>query len=246
MTVLLCKGPLRARISETPADLEAAQRLRALCFLGSASESDTDALDARCRHILVEHIETGTLLCTFRMMELDASDIAQSYSAQYYELSRLKGFEGPMVGMGRFCIHPNASSDPDVLRVAWGAMTRFVDEQGIELLFGCSSFQGTDEAPYLDSFAVLRERHLAPSRWLPRVKAPRIFSFASALKRKPADLKAAMKAMPPLLKTYLLMGGWVSDHAVVDTKMNTLHVFTGVEIRAIPDARKKLLRAVAG
>jgi len=41
------------------------------------------------------------------------------------------------------------------------------------------------------------------------------------------------------------MGGWVSDHAVVDPEMGTLHVFTGVEIRAIPATRKRLLRAVA-
>ncbi len=40
--------------------------------------------------------------------------------------------------------------------------------------------------------------------------------------------------MPPLLRTYLMMGGWVSDHAVVDRQMNTLHVFTGLEIGAIP------------
>lgn len=50
--------------------------------------------------------------------------------------------------------------------------------------------------------------------------------------------------MPPLLKTYLLMGGWVSDHAVIDPHMNTLHVFTGVETKAIPESRKRLLRAV--
>ena len=58
--------------------------------------------------------------------------------------------------------------------------------------------------------------------------------------------KQAMLRMPPLLRTYLLMGGWVSDHAVVDRQMNTLHVFTGLEIGAIPPARKRLLRAVAG
>jgi putative hemolysin len=53
-----------------------------------------------------------------------------------------------------------------------------------------------------------------------------------------------MRRMPPLLKTYLMMGGWVSDHAVVDAQMNTLHVFTGVEIGSIPPARKRLLRAL--
>ena len=95
------------------------------------------------------------------------------------------------------------------------------------------------------AFAMLRARHLAPKRWLPRVKAPDVFRFAARLRRKP-DVKKAMLRMPPLLKTYLAMGGWVSDHAVVDHQMNTLHVFTGVEIEAIPPARKRLLRAVAG
>jgi hypothetical protein len=41
------------------------------------------------------------------------------------------------------------------------------------------------------------------------------------------------------------MGGWVSDHAVIDRQMNTLHVFTGLEIAAIPPNRARLLRALA-
>jgi len=51
--------------------------------------------------------------------------------------------------------------------------------------------------------------------------------------------------MPALLRTYMLMGGWVSDHAVIDHDMNTLHVFTAVEINKIPPARQRLLRAMA-
>ena len=52
--------------------------------------------------------------------------------------------------------------------------------------------------------------------------------------------------MPPLLRTYLMMGGWVSDHAVMDRQLGTMHVFTGVEIKAIPPARARALRALAG
>ena len=114
---------------------------------------------------------------------------------------------------------------------------------GVELLFGCSSFLGTDAAGYEDAFAMLRERHLAPKRWLPRVKAPKVFRFARALKLRKPDPRAAMAEMPPLLRSYLAMGGWVSDHAVVDSQMDTLHVFTGLEISAIPPGRARLLRA---
>ncbi|SDI55320.1 GNAT family N-acetyltransferase [Aliiruegeria lutimaris] len=239
----LRRGHYQARLAESRADLERALDLRALCF--RSGRPDEDAFDAACQHMLVEESRSGTLVCTFRLLPLSAgADIGQSYSAQYYELSALRDFEGPMIEMGRFCIHPDCK-DADILRVAWGAMTAHVDAQGVEMLFGCSSFKGTEAGEYMDAFALLKERHLAPKRWLPLVKAPNVFRFAQRLRRKP-DLKRAMLGMPPLLRTYLLMGGWVSDHAVVDRDLGTLHVFTGLEIRAIPPDRKRLLRGVAG
>ncbi|SDC20787.1 GNAT family N-acetyltransferase [Ruegeria marina] len=242
--VLLSKGRYRARLASTPEDVLAAQALRTVAF--QTADPDRDRFDLICDHVLIEDIcAEGALVCCFRMLTTQGGcEIGNSYSAQFYDLSALEVFDGPMVEMGRFCLHPDCH-DPDILRVAWGAMTAFVDRNGIEMLFGCSSFAGTETEDYLDAFAMLKHRHLAPKRWLPRVKAPHVFRFAARLRRKP-DVKKAMLRMPPLLKTYLMMGGWVSDHAVVDRQMNTLHVFTGVEIGAIPPARKRLLRAVAG
>jgi putative hemolysin len=247
MTPILTKGRYRARIAETAGDIRAAQALRQRAFGGDpfCDRIDCDAFDAICRHFLIEDAQSGRLVCCFRVLPLnDGSEIARTYSAQFYELSALEGFRGPMVEMGRFCIHPDVT-DADVLRVAWGAMTAYVDENGIEMLFGCSSFKGTEAEAYFDAFAMLKERHLAPRRWWPRVKAPSVFRFAQRLARFKPDAKQAMLRMPPLLRTYLLMGGWVSDHAVVDRQMNTLHVFTGLEIAAIPETRKRLLRATA-
>ncbi|WP_137700311.1 GNAT family N-acetyltransferase [Marimonas lutisalis] len=244
MVRALVKGRYRARLAESAADIAAVQALRHRAFFGDEG-LDADRFDAICAHFLIENAKTGALVACFRMLPLTCGgEIGRSYSAQYYELSALEAFDGPMVEMGRFCIAPG-QRDADILRVAWGAMTAYVDENRVELLFGCSSFAGIDETRYLDAFAWLKERHLAPKRWLPRVKAPEVFRFAARLRRKP-DAKRAMRGMPPLLRSYLMMGGWVSDHAVVDAQMGTLHVFTGVEIGRIPDARKRLLRAVAG
>lgn len=249
----LRKGRYSARFAETDADIRAAQRLRWLAFLSRSAAPGTDDqaldandLDAICRHVLVHDSRSGQLVCCFRFLPLaGGSEIDRSYSARFYNLSALHDYDGPMVEMGRFCIHPEWH-DPDILRVAWGAMTRYVDDHGIQLLFGCSSFAGTDTQGYADAFAMLRERHLAPRRWLPRVKAPKVFRFASVLRRFTPDPRRAQAELPPLLRTYLMMGGWVSDHAVVDEQMNTLHVFTGLEIAAIPQARQKLLRGVVG
>ena len=235
------KGRYRVRVAETAADVAAAQRLRARAFRLD-DVLDRDAYDDVSWHVMVEDTVDAMLVCCYRLTTLESTSLQQSYAAQFYELDGLSDYEGLMLELGRFCVAPERH-DPDILRIAWLALTDFVDRNDVQLLFGCSSFAGTETAHYLDAFAVLRDRHLAPKRWLPRVKAPDVFRFAKRLRRKP-DLKKAMLGMPPLLRTYLMMGGWVSDHAVVDRHMNTLHVFTGLEIGAIPDSRKRLLRAL--
>ena len=242
----ILKKRYSVRFADCDADVRAAQALRYRTFRGGGDGLDQDRFDDICKHILVEEEKSGKLVCTFRILPLESGkEIEKSYSAQFYELSRLHDIEGMIVEMGRFCIDP-AFKDPDILRIAWGAMTTYVDDNDVELLFGCSSFHGTVEEEYEDAFALLKERHLAPKRRLPRVKAPRVFQFARKLKLKKPDLKLAQRRMPPLLRTYLVMGGWVSDHAVVDNDLNTLHVFTGLEIKGIPASRKRLLRATAG
>jgi putative hemolysin len=246
------RGRYTVRLATTDEDVQAAQRLRYLSFIdgrGAAPDAaranglDADDLDAACGHMLVEDRHEGRLVCCFRILPLtDGSQIARSYSARYYDLSALADYDQPMVEMGRFCIHPHHRNDPDVLRAAWGAMTKYVDDNGVGMLFGCSSFHGVEADAYMDAFAVLKEKHLAPKRWLPRVKAPRVFDFARALGLRKPDLRLGMRRMPPLLRTYLAMGGWVSDHAVIDNDLNTLHVFTGVEINRVPAGRARLLR----
>ena len=140
----LQKGRYLARIAHSSNDLAAALALRNLCFarpdtrpdthpdphretdpgIGAQTNTDTDAFDARCIHILIEDTQLATLVCCFRMLPLATGrDILDSYSAQFYDLTALTRFQGPMLEIGRFCLHP-ARHDPDILRVAWGALTQ--------------------------------------------------------------------------------------------------------------------------
>ncbi|WGW02760.1 GNAT family N-acetyltransferase [Tropicibacter oceani] len=241
--IQLTKGRYRARLTRDAGDLARAQALRGLAFHGGAAP-DGDAFDAACDHVIVEETASGQLVCCFRLLPVDnGAAIGGSYSAQFYDLSCLHAYKAPMLELGRFCLRPG-QGDPDILRLAWGVITACVDAAGVRLLFGCSSFAGTDARDYYDAFALLRARHLAPPQWSPQVKAPQVFRYSQRLRRKP-DARKALMRMPPLLRSYLTLGGWVSDHAVIDGQMNTLHVFTGVEIAAIPPARQKLLRALA-
>ena len=168
----LSKGRYTARLAVTPDDLDRAQRLRWRCFVSATSEGrDADPFDALCRHVLIEEVRGGALVACFRLLPLaGGAEIARSYSAQFYDLRALSAYPGRMIELGRFCIDPDRS-DPDILRLAWGALTQVVDAEGAGMLFGCSSFTGTQAAAYLDAFAMLKDRHLAPRRWLPQVKA---------------------------------------------------------------------------
>lgn len=234
-------------------DVSSVQRLRHLCFIETADAPaanprpaglEGDHFDAICTHVMVEDQGTGTLVgCCRLLLVSSGAEIEKSYSAQFYDLSGLKGYQGPMVELGRFCTDPSVRS-PDILRLAWAAVTDFVDEHGIEMLFGCSSFHGTNAQAYEDSFALLARRHKAPQDWMPCIKAPSVLRFADQFRRAP-DQKRALLSMPPLLRSYLQMGGWVSDHAVVDRDLGTLHVFTGLEVAMIPPARRKTLRSLA-
>lgn len=256
MRLSLIRGRYRVRLAETEEDVSAAQRLRHQVFRADrgapadeveaapAGESrlDSDDYDTACDHVLIEDSRSGALICCFRLLPLESgAEIDRSYSAQYYELSSLRDFPGKIVEMGRFCVHPDHRNG-HVLRVAWAAVTRYVDERGFELLCGCSSFEGNDGDHYADVFALLREKHLAPTRWLPRPKAPNIFRFAKKLRLMRPDPAKAMRMMPPLLRGYLSLGGWVSDHAVIDRDLNTLHVFTGLEVKRVPSRKAQLLR----
>lgn len=246
-------GRYAARLAETAEEVRRCQRLRYLTFFeargltrgadGTGRERfDSDEFDARSRHVMIEEAGTGELVCCFRFLPLaGGAEIGRSYAARHYELARLAGYPARMLELGRFCVHPDWR-DPAIVRTAWAALMRFMDDTGVALIFGCSSFEGVDDRRYRDAFAALRQRHLAPRRWMPGMKAPRVFPFARRLHGLLPDPRQASRQMPPLLRSYLLMGGWVSDHAVIDAALDTLHVFIGVEIARMPAARAQLLR----
>ncbi len=238
------KGRYRVRLAGNDDDLIAAQRLRFRAFRNGPKGGegrDADAFDAHCRHVLVDS-DAGDLLATCRVyVAANPADLCQSYSAQFYDLAGFSALRGPYLEIGRFCLDAPADMGSDALRLVWAALTRIVEGEGISVLFGCSSFSGTDPAMHADAMALLAMRHLGPDRLRPAARV------AETVHLQPGnhDPKRAAVQMPPLLRTYLMMGGWVGGDAVIDRDLGTLHVFTAVEVAAIPPVRARLLRADA-
>ncbi len=254
------RGRYRGRFAQGAADMRAVWALRAVAFRGAALAQEAqgeaverDRFDARFRHAMVEEVATGALAACFRMASFaDGRGIAAGYAACHHDLSRLSGYPAPLAEIGRFCVRPGLC-DPDVVRVAWGMIARIVDDEGIGLVFGCTSFSGTDPAPYARALSAACRRNRAPARWRPGARAPaanrgaRVLPLArlAAPEPEPEPPAGRPRALPGLLRVYLRLGGWIGDHAVIDPDLNSFHVLTGLEIARIPPARAAFLRKAA-
>ena len=237
----LLKGGMVARLAQGPADMARVMAFRAAAF-PRRSGAEEDAQDGLSAHVMVE--EAGALRASFRVMLFGwGAGLAQGYAARFYDVGPLSGYARPIAEVGRFCVAPGGVH-PDVLRLAWGAMTRIVDEGQAGLILGCSSFRGADWTRHQAGLSLLAEGFIGPADHLPGRKAAEVVGLDQA--GPVGDRRASLAALPPLLRTYLGMGGWVSDHAVVDRELDTLHVFTCVEVDRVPPARAASLRAVAG
>jgi putative hemolysin len=231
-----------ARLAHGAADMGRVMAFRSRTF-PRRSGVEEDAQDALSAHVMVEG--SLGLLAYFRVMLFGwGAGLAQGYTARFYDVEPLAGYAKPIAEMGRFCVAPEGVH-PDVLRLAWAAMTRIVDEGQAGLLVGCTSFRGAGWEAHRAGLALLAAEFLGPEEHRPGRKAAEVVDYPS-LVGPVGDRRAALAGLPPLLRTYLGMGGWVSDHAVVDRELDTLHVFTCVEVDRVPPARAASLRAVAG
>jgi putative hemolysin len=207
------------------------------------SGTEEDEQDALSAHVVVEGPD-GMLACFRAMLFGWGAGLGQGYAARFYDVGPLSGYARPIAEMGRFCVAPGGVH-PDVLRLAWGAMTRIVDEGQAGLIVGCSSFRGAGWEAHRAGLSLLAAEFVGPAGHLPGRKAAEVVAYPG-LVGPVVDRRAALAGLPPLLRTYLGMGGWVSDHAVADRDLDTLHVFTCVEVDRVPPARAASLRAVAG
>lgn len=226
----------------TPEEVPELLKLRARVFRGDDSTDDTDEYDAGSLHLRVGRVGQGGL-ATLRLRRHRTGDsLSRGYAARFYDLGALRKARGETLELGRLCTDPDAR-DPDILRLVWAGVARLVLSTGAARMIGCTSFHTTDPKPLRPALGLLAARYLGPIPRRPGRKATETFGFDDLADI--ADPKAATK-LPPLLRAYLSMGGWVSDHMVIDRDLGTCHVFTCVDVDSMPEARKRSLTALAG
>lgn len=222
---------LQTRLADTQDDLLRIQRLRYDVFvaeLGADGDMvdherriEADRFDPYFDHLMVEDAQSGALLGVYRLMQRDKADqIGGFYTETEYDLTPLLSSGRRLLELGRSCLHRDHRGGVAMYHL-WRGLASYVLEHKIDIMFGTASFHGTDVAELAEPLSLLHHRHLAPDDLRVRSKT---YEAMDLIAQQDLDRKSAMLAIPPLIKSYLRLGGFVGDGAFVDHAFNTVDV----------------------
>ncbi|NGM23876.1 GNAT family N-acetyltransferase [Roseomonas stagni] len=252
-------GNLGLRIAETAAEIDAAQSLRFQVFyeeMGARADAatlearrDGDEFDAVADHLLVLDHDLGNgpeaVIGTYRLIRRPAAErLGRFYSASEYDIAPLLAFPGEVMELGRSCVAAPYRTR-GTLQLLWRGIAAFVFRHRIDLMFGCASLAGTDVDALAAQLSYLHANHLAPPALRPRA-VPGRFVAMDRIPPGELDMRQAMTALPPLVKGYLRLGGFVGDGAVIDHQFNTTDVCIVVKTDLITDKYYRHYERTAG
>ncbi|MEE2655008.1 MAG: GNAT family N-acyltransferase [Pseudomonadota bacterium] len=241
-------GNLSVRLAKTAEEISAAQSLRYRVFYEEmaaipsprmkALRSDFDSFDEACDHLLVICKDRTDIPCgvvgTYRILRRSVALMRGGfYSADEFDLSPLFGVAGEIMELGRSCVDLDHRTKP-TMQLLWQAIAAYVQYYQIEVLFGCASFVGTAPEKIKAPLSYLYHQHLAPEEIRPKAVDCR-FVKLNWLPIQDIDFKSAWRELPPLIKGYLRLGGFVGDGAVIDPQFNTTDVSIIVKTNLITD-----------
>ncbi len=251
-------GDLEVRLALTKADVKRAQRLRYNVFYKEMSAKptlttqvrrrDEDRYDAICDHLLV--IDTSAsadqkrgwsrakpprVIGTYRVLRQDvAQNTLGFYTQGEYDIAPLIATRSPryrFMELGRSCVLKPYRTKRTV-ELLWHGLWTYIREHKVDVMIGCASFEGVDPAEHEMALSFLYHHALAPPEW--RVTAhPKLHVPMDRIPKDKVDVKAALKALPPLIKGYLRLGAMVGDGAVIDRQFGTTDVLIVLPVEKI-------------
>jgi putative hemolysin len=241
-------GTLAVRLAEGPSEIAASQQLRYRVFyeeMGAEptpdmarTRRDVDRFDEVADHLLVIDHARGAgpqaVIGTYRLIRRSAAQrIGRFYSAEEYDISTMVAYPGEILELGRSCVDVSARNRP-IMQLLWRGIAAYVFYHQIDLMFGCASLPGTDPEALAVPLSYLYYHHLAPPALRPRALASRYVDMRR-LPTNAIDPAKALAELPPLIKGYLRLGGFVGDGAVIDQQFNTTDVSIVVKTDLITD-----------
>jgi putative hemolysin len=203
----------------------------------AARQRDFDKYDEHCDHLLVlDHARKNKspVIGTYRLIRREAAKKCGGfYSSSEYDVTPLIDYPGEILELGRSCIDAEYRTG-QVMQVLWRGLTHYVFRYDIVLMFGCASLPGTDPQALSLPLSYLHYHHLAPPGLCPKALPGRYVDMRMmpreaidpnvAFDSLKVDPRSGANSLPPLIKGYIRVGGFVGDGAVIDPQFNTTDV----------------------
>lgn len=230
---LLRSGTLEVRLAQSEEDIKAAQHLRYEVFYEECGaqpnetmallKRDISPIDNFCDVLLVIDHAHHKVVGTYRFMLREAAlEYGGHYTDLEFDISKLLIYPGQIMELSRSCVHKNYRTKP-TMQLLWRGIGAYTQLNKVALFFGCGSFMGTDVSKYRQALAYLYHFHLAPPEL--RVQAlPTHYQEMNLIPKDKIDAKEALRQLPPLIKAYLRVGGFVGEGAFIDHNFNSLDV----------------------
>ena len=246
--VKVVAGDFEVRLAQNDAEIEAAQALRYRVFYEemtaepspemAALHRDFDAFDTVCDHLLVLDRRRGDgpegIVGTYRLIRrAAAARMGRFYSSAEYDIQPMIDYPAEVLELGRSCIEKDARNTA-TMQMLWRGIALYSYHYNIQVMFGCASFPGADPSQHLQAFSYLYQHHLAPPEIRVRAVADRYVNM-NVLEPGSYDPRKAMARVPPIIKGYLRLGGFVGDGAVIDHQFNSTDVFIIVKTELVTE-----------
>ncbi|MCB1563243.1 MAG: GNAT family N-acetyltransferase [Alphaproteobacteria bacterium] len=240
------------RLAHTSEEIEAAQRLRYKVFYEEYSavpspemaqtKRDMDDYDQHADHLIVvdESLTDSeeSVVGTYRLLRREAAERCGGfYSNGEYDLSPLLSSGLSLLELGRSCVLPEYRTQP-ILQLLWQGIAGYISDYGIDLMFGCASFQSTDIQAVAKPLSYLHHYHLAPEEIRPRALKGRYINM-NIIPKDEITPKEVFSDLPPLIKGYLRVGASIGEGAVIDTQFGTTDVFIIVHTKMVQERYRK-------
>ncbi|MHA6687879.1 l-ornithine N(alpha)-acyltransferase [Mesorhizobium sp. A556] len=240
-------GNLEVRLARNDDEVTAAQQVRYRVFydeLGAASgasgvHTDADRFDRACDHLLVFDTslpgpEHRRIVGTYRLLRQEsAASVGGFYSEDEFELRGLIARHPGQrfLELGRSCVLPQYRSKRTI-EALWQGIWAYINHYEIGVMTGCASFPGTVPAAHAEALTYLAHHCRTGAAWDVRAVAGRYHAM-DMMPIEAVNAKAAIAAMPPLVKGYLRVGARIGDGCVIDHDFSTVDVFVVMPVKEI-------------
>ncbi len=251
-------GSLEVRLAASLSEVRAAQALRYRVFYEemdavpsqamAASGRDFDEFDDRFDHLLVIDHERGHgtsgVVGTYRLNRGSVADRCGGYyTAGEYDICQIVAHEGEILELGRSCVDAGYRNGA-TMTLLWRGIAAYVFYHDIALMFGCASLAGVDQDALALPLSYLYHHHLAPDGLRPRALA-HIYQPMNRIAAADINRRRALETLPPLIKGYLRLGGFVGDGAVIDHQFHTTDVCVVVKTALVADKYRQHYQSAA-